>query len=49
LDAVVHSFTQLEIFEARTERQAIAIWLKIDTGMNRLVSRRKTLTLFISD
>jgi alanine racemase len=36
LDAVVHSFTQLEIFEARTEQEACAIWLKLDTGMNRL-------------
>ena len=36
LDAVVHSFTQLEIFEGRTEQGACAIWLKLDTGMNRL-------------
>lgn len=36
LDAVVHSFTQLAIFEARSEQQKIAVWLKIDTGMNRL-------------
>jgi alanine racemase len=43
LDAVVHSFTQLEIFEARTvphnkidEQGKIAVWLKLDTGMNRL-------------
>jgi len=36
LDAVVHSFTQLEIFESRTEQAQIAIWLKLDTGMNRL-------------
>ncbi len=36
LDAVVHSFTQLEIFEARTEQRQLAIWLKLDTGMNRL-------------
>ena len=36
LDAVVHSFTQLEIFESRTEQGQIAIWLKLDTGMNRL-------------
>lgn len=41
LDAVVHSFTQLEIFEARTEQQAIAIWLKLDTGMNRLGFKAK--------
>ena len=36
LDAVVHSFTQLEIFESRSEQGQIAIWLKLDTGMNRL-------------
>jgi len=36
LDAVVHSFTQLEIFESRTEQGACAVWLKLDTGMNRL-------------
>jgi len=41
LDAVVHSFTQLEIFEARTEQQAIVIWLKLDTGMNRLGFKAK--------
>ena len=41
LDAVVHSFTQLELFEARTEQQAIAIWLKLDTGMNRLGFKAK--------
>ena len=36
LDAVVHSFIQVEIFESRTEQEQIAIWLKLDTGMNRL-------------
>jgi alanine racemase len=36
LDAVVHSFTQLAVFETRTEQKKIAIWLKLDTGMNRL-------------
>ncbi len=36
LDALVHSFTQLDIFEQRTERAQIAVWLKMDTGMNRL-------------
>jgi len=36
LDAVVHSFAQLEILESRTEQGACAIWLKLDTGMNRL-------------
>ena len=36
LDAVVHSFAQLEIFENRKEQGVCAIWLKLDTGMNRL-------------
>lgn len=36
LDAVLHSWPQLAIFEARTEQQKIAVWLKFDTGMNRL-------------
>jgi alanine racemase len=36
LDAVVHSHHQIMLFEARQERGKIAIWLKLDTGMNRL-------------
>lgn len=36
LDAVVHSFFQLEILESRTEQETCEIWLKLDTGMNRL-------------
>jgi alanine racemase len=36
LDAVVHSVTQLEMLESRTEQCACTIWLKLDTGMNRL-------------
>jgi alanine racemase len=36
LDAVVHSFQQVDIFKSRVEQQQIAIWLKMDTGMNRL-------------
>ncbi len=36
LDTVVHSFTQLNMLEARTELNAFSIWLKLDTGMNRL-------------
>ncbi|MFZ2169238.1 MAG: alanine racemase, partial [Methylococcaceae bacterium] len=41
LDALVHSFTQLEIFESRTEQGTCAIWLKLDTGMNRLGFKAK--------
>jgi alanine racemase len=36
LDTVVHSFTQLNMFEARAELNTCSIWLKLDTGMNRL-------------
>jgi len=36
LDVLVHSFAQLDILESRTEQEACAIWLKLDTGMNRL-------------
>lgn len=36
LDAVVHSFAQLEIIADRTGPAQIAVWLKLDTGMNRL-------------
>ncbi|MFI3121047.1 MAG: alanine racemase [Methylococcaceae bacterium] len=38
LEPVVHSPTQLDVFEAGTgtEPGACAIWLKLDTGMNRL-------------
>jgi alanine racemase len=36
LDPLVHSLEQLEILESRTEQSACAIWLKLDTGMNRL-------------
>ncbi|MDO9267610.1 MAG: alanine racemase [Methylobacter sp.] len=36
LDAVVHSLTQLEIFEAEAKPGACAVWLKLDSGMNRL-------------
>ncbi|MDO9046396.1 MAG: alanine racemase [Methylobacter sp.] len=49
LDAVVHSLTQLEIFEAvrlssrqaGTEHGACAVWLKLDSGMNRLGFKAK--------
>lgn len=41
LEPVVHSPTQLDIFEAVTEPGACAIWLKLDTGMNRLGFKAK--------
>ena len=36
LDAVVHSFCQLKILKERPEHNELEIWLKLDTGMNRL-------------
>jgi len=36
LDTVVHSFTQLDMLENRSELNACSVWLKLDTGMNRL-------------
>lgn len=36
LDAVVHSTQQLDIFSSQPGREKIAVWLKLDTGMNRL-------------
>jgi alanine racemase len=36
LEPVVHSFTQLDVLAVRSEHKALAVWLKIDTGMNRL-------------
>ncbi|MGR9117521.1 MAG: alanine racemase [Gammaproteobacteria bacterium] len=36
LDALVHSFGQLEIFERQRGLERITVWLKVDTGMNRL-------------
>ncbi|TAK61751.1 alanine racemase [Methylobacter sp.] len=41
LDAVVHSLTQLEILEAGEVSGACAVWLKLDTGMNRLGFKAK--------
>ncbi|MCX7107183.1 MAG: alanine racemase [Methylococcales bacterium] len=36
LDAVVHCAVQVDILENRKEQGTCAIWLKLDTGMNRL-------------
>lgn len=43
LDAVVHSKVQLDIIESRKEQGQLAIWLKLDTGMNRLGFKAKEL------
>jgi alanine racemase len=36
LDPVVHSFSQISLLEIRSELNTCSIWLKLDTGMNRL-------------
>jgi alanine racemase len=36
LDTVVHCFEQLAILQNRPEQAQLSVWLKIDTGMNRL-------------
>lgn len=36
LDAVIHSPQQVVIFEQSSAQDPISIWLKVDTGMNRL-------------
>lgn len=41
LDAVVHCLTQLKIFEAKTKSGACNVWLKLDSGMNRLGFKAK--------
>ncbi len=41
LDTVVHTINQLEIFEAKTESGGCDVWLKLDSGMNRLGFKAK--------
>jgi alanine racemase len=41
LDAVVHSLAQLETLESKTESGNVTVWLKLDTGMNRLGFKAK--------
>lgn len=41
LDPVVHSVVQVEILETRKEQGTCAIWLKLDSGMNRLGFKAK--------
>lgn len=36
LDAVIHSFNQIDLMESRSETEKLAVWLKLDSGMNRL-------------
>jgi alanine racemase len=35
-DLMVHSFEQLELLEQRDGREPVSVWIKVDTGMNRL-------------
>jgi alanine racemase len=35
-DLMVHSFEQLALLEQRNGTQPVSVWLKVDTGMNRL-------------
>ncbi len=41
LDAVVHCANQLDILEGSTPLKTCAVWLKLDTGMNRLGFKAK--------
>jgi alanine racemase len=41
LDTVVHSINQLEIFETKTGSEGCNVWLKLDSGMNRLGFKAK--------
>ncbi|MGZ4994925.1 MAG: alanine racemase [Methylobacter sp.] len=41
LDTVVHSINQLDIFETKTEPSRCDVWLKLDSGMNRLGFKAK--------
>jgi alanine racemase len=41
LDAVIHSLAQLETLESKTESGNVTVWLKLDTGMNRLGFKAK--------
>jgi alanine racemase len=36
LDLVVHSFEQLSLLESWTRADRFSVWIKVDTGMNRL-------------
>ena len=36
LDLVIHTFDQLDLLEAADSRARFEIWVKVDTGMNRL-------------
>lgn len=36
LDLVVHHASQIDLLERATPRQALSVWLKVDTGMHRL-------------
>ncbi|MDO9162183.1 MAG: alanine racemase [Methylococcaceae bacterium] len=41
LDAIVHCDLQIELLAARNEYEQLAVWLKLDSGMNRLGFKAK--------
>lgn len=41
LDAVVHCELQIDLLAARNEHEQLAVWLKLDSGMNRLGFKAK--------
>jgi alanine racemase len=45
LEAIVHSYHQLELIENLQGQGALPVWLKIDTGMNRLGFKVKDASL----
>lgn len=45
LDSVVHSLEQVAVFEHYKGQQNITVWLKLDTGMNRLGLKDLDFTL----
>lgn len=45
LEAIAHSYPQLELIESWQGQESLAIWLKIDTGMNRLGFKTKDVSL----
>lgn len=41
LDAIVHCDLQIDLLAARNEHEQLAVWLKLDSGMNRLGFKAK--------
>lgn len=47
LEAVIHSEQQVELLEAANLSAALPVWIKIDTGMNRLGFRPEQFTIML--